>query len=161
MVVMIEMTFFSFWHNIDWVIYLNLSFNNGNYFVVFVNNLYLDFDLEDNLYECLKKILLNLKKRYAIDIYGYFETDIYKIDNVGTFLEFNRIDDDSFNIKNIDLKINIHNSVDAYLKFSDYFIIDKYKNIEYKNGYYYIDAKNIEKEDIIRLSDYYVIDYIK
>lgn len=141
---------------------MKLTLNDNNTFEVFINNLYMDFDKEDkNLYEILKKILLNLRKKYALDIYGYFETNIYYIENIGTVLKFHKIDNDSFDIKNIDLKINLFKNEDYNLIFTDYYIIKDYKNFKYENGFYYINSKEIKKEDIIRLSDYYEIEICK
>ena len=134
---------------------MKLTLDENDNFTVFINNNYIDFDIsETNIYASLKKILLTLRKRYAISIYGYFETNIYNIENIGVILNFKKLDEDNFDIKNIDLKIKIHDC-NPFLKFNDYFLIKKYKNIIIKNGFYYLSVNDILKEDIIRFSDFY------
>lgn len=142
------------------MIYLKLTFDEKDKFTVFINNNYMDFDTtKSSLYDSLKKILLLLRKRYAISIYGYFETNIYNIENIGTILKFKKIDEDNFDIKNIDLKINIHDCR-PFLKFSDYFLIKNYKNVISKDGFYYLSVNDILKEDIVRFSDFYDIEIL-
>ena len=138
---------------------MKFSIIDDDSFDVYVNNKYLDFNNadEENLYDYLKKILINIRKKYAMDIFGFFEVDIYKIGNIGTLLKFNKKDDDDFIYKTVDLKVVEHDTEDVYLKFNDYFLIKDYKKIKYFGNNYYINAKSIANDDINRLLEFFDI----
>lgn len=137
---------------------MNLLKETNDTFIIFINEDYLILNKEEKtLYDSIKKILITLKKRYALNIYGYFETIINYIPKIGTIIYFNKIDDDNLNINIIDLKI-IFKEKDCKLKFKDYFLIKDYENIEYKNNNYLIKTKDIKKENIIKLADFYSLD---
>lgn len=138
---------------------MKFSIKDDNNFDIYVNNEYLNFDSdnENGLYNSLKKILINVRKKYGISIYGFFEVDIYKIKNIGTVLKFSKKDDDNFISKTIDLKIIEHSDNDIYLKFEDYFLIKKYKKFKYFNNNYYIKPEDISEKDINKLIEFFEI----
>lgn len=138
---------------------MKFSIIDDNNFTIYINNNYLnnEFEDEENLYESLKKILIEIRKKYAYDIRGFYEVNIYSIENIGTILNFFRKDDDNFIYKTVDLKIIKNTSENIYLKFDDYYIIEKYKNIKYFNNSYYLKATDIKKEDILKLVEFFEI----
>ncbi|MBO5376733.1 MAG: hypothetical protein J6A52_07795 [Bacilli bacterium] len=138
---------------------MKFSIIDDNNFSIYANNKYLkdNKEKEEELYETLKKVLISIRKKYAFDIYGFYEVNIYSIENIGTLLNFYRKDDDNFIYKTIDLKIIKNPSEDVYLKFADYYIIEKYKNIRYKEGFYYLKAKDIKKDDVLKLIEFFEI----
>ena len=136
---------------------MNFSIIDDNNFKLYVNNKYISFsyDDEDELYESLKNILITLKKKYAFNIYGFYEVNIYQIKEVCTILIFEQ-KDDSMLYKTVDLKIIKNSLKDVYLKFDDYFLIQNYDNIKYFNNNYYINAENI-KDNINKLIEHFEI----
>ncbi len=138
---------------------MKFSVIDDDNFDIYVNNKYLDFNNSDeqSLYDYLKKILINIKKKYAVNIFGFYEVDIYKICNIGTLLRFNKKDDDDFIYKTIDLKIVEHDTDEVYLRFDDYFLIKDYKNIKCFDNNYYIRASSIENDDVNRLLEFFDI----
>lgn len=136
---------------------MKFSIVNDERFNIYVNNKYLEFSKdEDLLYDSLKKILLNIKKRYDYDVFGFYQVDIYIIEDVATILEFYK-KDESFISKTIDLKLVIHNQNDIYLKFIDFLLIKKYKKIKYKNNNFYVKVIDVEKSDIEKLLEHFEI----
>ena len=136
---------------------MNFSIIDDNNFKLYFNNKYISFsyDDEDALYESLKNILITLKKKYAFNIYGFYEVNIYQIKDVCTILIFEQ-KDDSMLYKTVDLKIIKNSLKDVYLKFDDYFLIQNYDNIKYFNNNYYINAENI-KDNINKLIEHFEI----
>lgn len=136
---------------------MKFSIVNDERFNIYVNNKYLEISKdEDLLYDSLKKILLNIKKRYDYDVFGFYQVDIYIIEDVATLLEFYK-KDESFISKTIDLKLVIHNQNDIYLKFIDFLLIKKYKKIKYKNNNFYVKVIDVEKSDIEKLLEHFEI----
>ena len=135
---------------------MKFSIIGDNNFSIYINNNYINNELEkeEELYDYLKKILTEIRKKYAFDIRGFYEVNIYTIDNIGTMLNFYRIDNDNFIYKTVDLKIIKNTNDFVYLKFDDYFIIEKYKNIKYWNNSYYLKAEDIKKEDVLKLIEF-------
>ena len=135
---------------------MKFSIIDNNKFSIYVNNKYLEFknDNENGLYNSLKKILINIRKKYGINIYGFFDVDIYEINKIGTILKFEKKDEDDFINKTVDLKIINHDNNNIYLKFSDYYLISKYKNIKILNRNYYLNANDVKEEDINKLIEF-------
>ncbi len=144
---------------IQWVKQMKFSIIDEDNFNIYINNKYLTFDSNDQreLYNSLKKILISIRKKYAINIYGFFEVDIYTIRALGTILKFHKKDDDSLIYKTVDLKIIEHENNDVYLKFEDYDLIKKYKKFQYYKNNYYININDIEEKDIERYIEFFEI----
>lgn len=138
---------------------MKFSIIDEDNFNIYINNKYLTFDSNDQreLYNSLKKILISIRKKYAINIYGFFEVDIYTIRALGTILKFHKKDDDSLIYKTVDLKIIEHENNDVYLKFEDYDLIKKYKKFQYYKNNYYININDIEEKDIERYIEFFEI----
>ena len=109
---------------------MNITIIDDNKFDIYVNNLYVNFNSDSNdndneLYDNLKKILINVRKKYSLNIFGFYEVDIFYVENYATILKFVKKDEDSIMYKNVDLKIVEHNSGNIYFKFED-FLLNKY-----------------------------------
>lgn len=128
---------------------LNFKILDDNTFIVKINTSYMIFD-NDNLYDQLKKILIDLRKRYYCDIYGFYDVDIYYSYNFLTILKFYKKDDDFYH-NTIDLKINRH-SKELKLYFYDYDILDIDKCL-FEDGY--LKGSIINKNDVIKLCEFY------
>lgn len=138
---------------------MKFSIIDNNNFKVYVNTMYMEFNYEDDdeLYESLKKVLINIRKKYAYNIYGFYEVNIYNIKEIATILYFRKEDDEDFVYKTVDLKI-IRNPLDnVYLKFEDYYLIENYKSIKYFENNYYIKASELKERDINRLVEHFEI----
>ncbi len=123
-------------------------------FIIKVNTSYMGL-LDDNLYDNLKKILINLRKRYYYEINGFYEVEIYEVKNFFYLIKFSKKDDDVFN-NNIDLKI-IKNNKEIDLSFEDYFLLEEYNPI-FKKDKYVICSSNIDKKDVIKLCEFYDVE---
>ena len=137
---------------------MNFSIINERCFVVRINNSYLELKEED-IYDKLKKVLINIRKRYAYDIYGFYDVEIYEVKNFITILKFYKKDDDELFRNTIDLKINkINRRIN--IVFDDYFLINKCQNIDKDVNKYKINSELIKKEDIIKLCEHYKVEQI-
>ena len=137
---------------------MNFSIINERCFIVKINNSYLELNEED-IYDKLKKVLINIRKRYAYDIYGFYDVEIYEIKNFITILKFYKKDDDELFRNTIDLKINkINRRIN--IVFDDYFLINKCQNIDKDVNKYKINSELIKKEDIIKLCEHYKVEQI-
>lgn len=133
---------------------MNFNIIDKNTFIVKLNNSFLEINEQDEK-DKLNKLLFQIKKRYSYDIYGFYDVDIYYINNFITIIKFKRKDDDEYFRKNINLKINRHLK-EKRLHFNDYFLIDKYKNKIINNS---LKGSDIDKKDILRLCEHYDIIY--
>ncbi len=137
---------------------MNFNIINEKIFMVKINNDYLKIN-EDNLYEELKKVLINIRKKYAFDIYGFYDIYIYDVENFITILKFIKKDDDELFRNTIDLKLHKEKKkMDIY--FDDYFLISKCQGITKYNNIYKINSELIKKEDIIKLCEHYKVEQI-
>ena len=137
---------------------MNFSIINERCFVVRINNSYLELKEED-IYDKLKKVLINIRKRYAYDIYGFYDVEIYEVKNFITILKFYKKDDDELFRNTIDLKINkINRRIN--IVFDDYFLINKCQNIDKDVNKYKINSELIKKEEIIKLCEHYKVEQI-
>lgn len=141
---------------------MKFSIIDSNNFKIYINNEYEKFNYEndDELYDSLKKILTNIRKKYAFNIYGYYEVDIYNLKEIATILYFQKKDEDSSLYKTVDLKIIKKEENDIYIKFSDYFFIQKklLKYIKKKNNNFYINIKYFDAKKLINIIEH--IDFI-
>ena len=128
---------------------------NNNKYIFYINSSFLVFSKE-NLYDNLKKILIKVRKKYAYDIYGYYDVDIYNISSFRSLLIFNKKDDDDLFRNTIDLKINFYNkNINTY--FNDYLIVKNY-SFKVNNNKFYIDKELLNKNDIYKLCEFYDIE---
>lgn len=134
---------------------MKLKILNNSTFIIYINSSFLVFN-KDNLYDNLKSILIRVRKKYACDIYGYYDVDIYNISPFRTMIKFNKKDDDDLFRNTIDLKINYYNK-DIKVYFKDYLVIKSYSFKTYNNSFY-LDNNYLKKNDIVRLCEFYDIE---
>ena len=87
---------------------MNFEVINKNTFQLKINNSYMNLDI-NNQSNKIKEILLLIKKRYALDIIGFYEVNIYSIDDLLSILIFKKINKEDMLYNTIDLKIINHN----------------------------------------------------
>lgn len=133
---------------------VNFEIIDSNNFKVKINSsnkTLSDLSKEDKI----KKIMLELKKKYSFNIYGFYEVDIYNVGNFVTYMIFKRKDEDDYYYKSIELKINEHKYIPQLL-INDFTLLKKYnKDIIEKNK---IFSNIIKREDIYKLCEHYVIE---
>lgn len=133
---------------------VNFEIIDSNNFKVKINSsnkILSDLSKEDKI----KKIMLELKKKYSFNIYGFYEVDIYNLGNFVTYMIFKRKDEDDYYYKSIELKINEHKYIPQLL-IDDFTLLKKYnKDIIEKNK---IFSNIIKKEDVYKLCEHYVIE---
>lgn len=133
---------------------LNIEIVDSNNFKVKINNS--DKNLEGlSKEDKIKKILLEIKKRYYLNIYGFYDVDIYNVENFISIFIFKKKDEDDYFYKSIELKINEHKYCPNLL-IDDFYLLKKYnKNVIEKNK---ISSSKVKKEDIYRLCEHYIVE---
>lgn len=152
---------------------MNVTIIDNDRFDVYINSSYIDFDnhsdnKDNELYDNLKKILISVRKKYSLNIFGFYDVDIYYINSFATILRFSKKDDDSILYKNVDLKIVEHDSDNVYLKFEDFCNIKYFKKALFYNEYYYanvndmkVESKNFSISKILEHCDVVIDDFNK
>lgn len=133
---------------------MNVDIVNDKQFNVKVNSSYLKIK-DETLYDDLKKILIYMRKKYAYDIYGFYNVDIYFVDNILTLLKFVKKDSDSYFGKSIDLKIIKHDNKPTLI-FDDFLLLNNYKYSICNNKIKFNDT--VKKEDVYKLCEHYYIE---
>lgn len=133
---------------------LNFEIIDSNNFKVKINSsnkILNELSKEDKI----KRIMLDLKKKYSFNIYGFYEVDIYNVNNFVTIYIFKRKDEDDYLYKTIELKINEHKNVPK-ISVDDFTLLKKYnKNIVENNK---ILSDIVKKDDIYKLCEHYTIE---
>ena len=106
----------------------------------------------NNINDYIKELILRLKKKYKINIFGFYEINIYINDKVGMIIDIIKDDEDYF-YDLLDLKIKVYENSPVYLKFNDYFLNDEFK-FKILDNYYYIDVENISKEKFLSMIEF-------
>lgn len=119
---------------------------NKNKFIIYLNSSYMCLNKE-NLYDSIKNILIKVRKRYAYDIYGYYDVNIYEIKCITTVIEFIKKDQDDYFKNNVDLKINYINK-DYKIRIGDYALLNNFL----------ISSNDIKGSDIIKICEHYSIE---
>ena len=112
---------------------------NNKKFIIKINNFYKNINL-DNQNKIIKDILLLIKKRYSFNIFGFYDVDIYKINNLASLLIFNKTQDNYFN--SIDLKIMNHSNKPVI-------------NIEECDIINNLKIDNLKSKDIYKVCEHY------
>lgn len=117
---------------------------------------------KDNIEEYIKKILINIKKTYKKKISGYYLINIYQNKKYGIIIDIIKEEEFDFLPDVVDIKVEIEEDSDIYLKIEDYFLINNITNNIYTyDNNFYINIENIDKNNIFKLSDFYKIIYGK
>lgn len=120
--------------------------SNGDKLSVFVIN-NKDIDL-NNLDTYMKELIIKLRRKYRKDIYGFYKVDVYVKDKIGMIIDFNLEEEIDFFRDLVDLKVVVHEDVDVFLKFSDYFLFDK-KKVYFFEGEYYVDIDDVSNKEFL------------
>ena len=138
---------------------MKIVVNNDDFIIYKVGKC---FDIKsldkEYLEEEIKKVLLLVKKRLSKSISGFYNVVLYNNIYYGYILEVNKESDLDFFQELIDINLKIVNNAEMYLKFNDYFLINKYNVFKYLDNYY-ISIKDIKLNDLIKLSDFYDVIY--
>ncbi len=103
-------------------------------------------DIKDKILieKYFKKLLLKLKKRYLIDVTGFYNVKVYIDNRYGMVIEFYKLDSDFIFLPNdiIDLKITFYKDAQFYLELDNNLLI---KDLIYlkKNNKYFVDIADI------------------
>lgn len=130
--------------------------SNGDKLSVFVIN-NKDIDL-DNLDMYMKELIIKLRRKYRKDIYGFYKVDVYVKDKIGMIIDFTLEEEIDFFKDLVDLKVVVHEDVDVFLKFSDYFLFGD-KKVYFFDGEYYVDIDDISDEDFLEKLEFCKIVY--
>lgn len=119
-----------------------------NNIIVFFNTDIIDNNLnnKDRLEEIIKDIIDKINKIYNLNIYGYYNVDIYHDKHYGLVIKFIKeiIDYVDYEKGEIDLRIKVHERTFLY-KINNIFNLNIDSCIyKYKNNYY-LKINNIEK----------------
>lgn len=126
---------------------------NNDKFIIYLNKSYYTFD-KNTIESCLYKILKRLKKIYNVEVYSTFNVECYINDNYGVILVIER-EYDPFNLysKKTDLNVKFYDNSLFLYEIDDYFIKDKFDNIDiyiYDNKIY----MDIKDNDVINIIEY-------
>lgn len=120
-------------------------------FYIYLNKYYLaDLELNDKqcVEEYFKKVFINLKNNYHLDIYGYYNIRVYANKQYGIIIDVFKLSNDYFKMpgNKVDMKIMIDSDNKFLYEIVDYFLIESYKNcirnIYYKDEKYYLELND-------------------
>lgn len=140
---------------------MKIQINDENITIYIFENINKENLEKENLEEYIKKIIINIKNRYKKKISGYYQIYVYQNNNYGLIIDMEKIDELDIFPDIIDIKVEVIYDSDIYLKFSDYFLIEKENNIFYYKDNYYLNINDINKKNLLKLSEFYTIVYGK
>lgn len=106
----------------------------------------------DAINDYIKKLILKLKKKYHLNIKGFYNINIYTNNKIGMIIDIVK-DEDNFFYDLLDLKVKVYENSKVFFKFNDYFLNNKYDFIIFKDNYY-IDIDNLNKQDILSMIEF-------
>ena len=141
----------------DFISYFDIFFP---FFVLYLIFLILAFmknrkDIEENI----KDLLIRIRKIYKIKLSGYYKIKVYQNDLYGLIFECIKEDDLDFFPDFCDLKINILYDSKILLESDDFFIFNNNKKTYKKGNKFYINIKDLNELEIIKLSEFCKIKY--
>jgi hypothetical protein len=120
-------------------------------FYLYLNKYYLfglELDNKQHVENYFKKIFINLKNNYHLDIYGYYNIRVYANKQYGLIIDVFKLSNDYFKMpgNKVDMKIIIDSDNQFLYEVDDYFFALTYKNdiktIYYKDKKYYLELKD-------------------
>ena len=122
-------------------------------FYIYLNKYYVaDLELNDKqcVEEYFKKVFINLKNNYHLDIYGYYNIRVYANKQYGIIIDVFKLSNDYFKMpgNKVDMKIMIDSDNKFLYEIIDYFLIESYKNC-IKNIYYKDEKYYLELDDTV------------
>ena len=124
---------------------MNLQVINENSFIIFIIDKKLIPELNENeITKYLKKIFLNIKDKYNLEIYGYYDVLIFFDEKYGMIIKLDKEELEylSYYNKQIEMKIIISNN-QVFYKVLDLFNIDK-RILNKSDIYFYKDEIFLE-----------------
>lgn len=112
----------------------------------------------DDINDYMKKLILKLKKKYHMDIFGFYKVNIYKNNKIGMIIDLLKEDDIDFFTDLVDLKIKVYEDSNMYLRFNDYFFREK-KKVYVINNNYYMDIDKLSNKDFLSMIEFCSVIY--
>ena len=139
---------------------MKVDIKNGN-FIIYVNKYLINYDMKNrkDIEENIKDLLIRIRKIYKIKLSGYYKIKIYQNDLYGLIFECIKEDDLDFFPDFCDLKINILYDSKILLESDDFFIFNNNKKTYKKGNKFYINIKDLNELEIIKLSEFCKIKY--
>ena len=139
---------------------MKVDIKNDN-FIIYVNKYLINYDMKNrkDIEENIKDLLIRIRKIYKIKLSGYYKIKIYQNDLYGLIFECIKEDDLDFFPDFWDLKINILYDSKILLESDDFFIFNNNKKTYKKGNKFYINIKDLNELEIIKLSEFCKIKY--
>lgn len=139
---------------------MKVDIKNDN-FIIYVNKYLINYDMKNrkDIEENIKDLLIRIRKIYKIKLSGYYKIKIYQNDLYGLIFECIKEDDLDFFPDFCDLKINILYDSKTLLESDDFFIFNNNKKTYKKGNKFYINIKDLNELEIIKLSEFCKIKY--
>lgn len=142
------------------MIILKVDIKNDN-FIIYVNKYLINYDMKNrkDIEENIKDLLIRIRKIYKIKLSGYYKIKVYQNDLYGLIFECIKEDDLDFFPDLCDLKVNILYDSKILLESDDFFIFNNNKKTYKKGNKFYINIKDLNELEIIKLSEFCKIKY--
>ncbi len=142
------------------MIILKVDIKNDN-FIIYVNKYLINYDMKNrkDIEENIKDLLIRIRKIYKIKLSGYYKIKVYQNDLYGLIFECVKEDDLDFFPDLCDLKVNILYDSKILLESDDFFIFNNNKKTYKKGNKFYINIKDLNELEIIKLSEFCKIKY--
>lgn len=139
---------------------MKVDIKNDN-FIIYVNKYLINYDMKNrkDIEENIKDLLIRIRKIYKIKLSGYYKIKVYQNDLYGLIFECVKEDDLDFFPDLCDLKVNILYDSKMLLESDDFFIFNNNKKTYKKGNKFYINIKDLNELEIIKLSEFCKIKY--
>lgn len=111
-----------------------------------------------NINDYIKKVILTLKRKHKVDIFGFYKVNVYINNKIGIIIDIIKDHDIDYINDLLDLKIKVYNNSPMFLEFDDYVFKEK-KDLIIKNNNYYLEVTKIEKNELLKLIEFCKIIY--
>ncbi len=139
---------------------MKVDIKNDN-FIIYVNKYLINYDMKNrkDIEENIKDLLIRIRKIYKIKLSGYYKIKVYQNDLYGLIFDCVKEDDLDFFPDLCDLKVNILYDSKILLESDDFFIFNNNKKTYKKGNKFYINIKDLNELEIIKLSEFCKIKY--
>lgn len=139
---------------------MKVDIKNDN-FIIYVNKHLINYDMKNrkDIEENIKDLLIRIRKIYKIKLSGYYKIKVYQNDLYGLIFDCVKEDDLDFFPDFCDLKVNILYDSKILLESDDFFIFNNNKKTYKKGNKFYINIKDLNELEIIKLSEFCKIKY--
>lgn len=139
---------------------MKVDIKNDN-FIIYVNKHLINYDMKNrkDIEENIKDLLIRIRKIYKIKLSGYYKIKVYQNDLYGLIFDCVKEDDLDFFPDLCDLKVNILYDSKILLESDDFFIFNNNKKTYKKGNKFYINIKELNELEIIKLSEFCKIKY--